>query len=54
MIVYWRLFRKHDGNMAESLVKKTAAIGGSVLLESLAATEGGNGKKSILDQRIDV
>ncbi|HEY5672304.1 MAG TPA: GntR family transcriptional regulator [Malonomonas sp.] len=32
-------FRKNDGRMAENLVKQTAAIGGSVLLESLTAVE---------------
>ncbi|PLX87782.1 MAG: GntR family transcriptional regulator [Desulfuromonas sp.] len=49
-----RAFRKHDGIEAENLVKKTAAIGGEVLLESLTMAEGGKGKKSILQQRIDV
>ncbi len=33
-------FRRHDSKLAESLVKKTAAIGGKVLLESLAHTQG--------------
>jgi DNA-binding GntR family transcriptional regulator len=47
-------FRNHDGDMAENLVKKTAAIGGSVLLESMTAAEGGQGKKSILNQPVDV
>ena len=47
-------FRKHDGSLAENLVKKTAAIGGSVLLESLTEAEGGHGEESILNQRIDV
>lgn len=47
-------FRKHDGIEAENLVKKTAAIGGEVLLESMTQAEGGEGKESILQQRIDV
>ncbi len=47
-------FRSNDGDMAESLVKKTAAIGGRVLLESMTEAEGGQGKESILKQRIDV
>ena len=47
-------FRRHDGATAENLVKKTAAIGGKVLLESLTQAEGGTGKKSILEERIDV
>lgn len=49
-----KAFRKHDGEQAENLVKKTAAIGGEVLLESMTMAEGGKGKKSILQQRIDV
>jgi len=47
-------FRKHDGIEAENLVKKTAVIGGEVLLESMTLAEGGRGKKSVLEQRIDV
>ncbi len=47
-------FRKHDGQLAENLVKKTAAIGGKVLLESMTQAEGGQGLKSILEERIDV
>jgi len=47
-------FRRHDGSTAENLVKKTAAIGGKVLLESMTQAEGGIGKKSILEERIDV
>ena len=47
-------FRRHDGATVENLVKKTAAIGGKVLLESLTQAEGGTGKKSILEERIDV
>lgn len=47
-------FKKQDGEQAENLVKKTAAIGGQVLLESLTEAEGGHGRESILNQRIDV
>ncbi len=47
-------FRNQDGARAESLVKKTAEIGGKVLLESLTQAEGGNGKESILQTRVDV
>lgn len=47
-------FRNHDGGQAENLVKKTAAIGGQVLLESMTQAEGGQGKVAILQQRIDV
>lgn len=47
-------FKNQDGEQAENLVKKTAAIGGQVLLESLTEAEGGHGRESILNQRIDV
>lgn len=47
-------FRTHDGGLAENLVKKTAAIGGKVLLESMTQAEGGQGKQSILQEQIDV
>jgi len=47
-------FRTHDGSLAENLVKKTAAIGGKVLLESMTQAEGGQGEKSILQEQIDV
>jgi DNA-binding GntR family transcriptional regulator len=47
-------FKNQDGNQAENLVKKTAAIGGKVLLEGMMETEGGRARESILNQRIDV
>lgn len=47
-------FKNQDGDQAENLVKKTAAIGGKVLLESMTEAEGGHGRESILSQRIDV
>ncbi len=47
-------FRRHDGKSAEDLVKKTAAIGGKVLLESLAHAQGEPTQKSILNQEMDV
>lgn len=47
-------FRRHDGKSAEDLVKKTAAIGGKVLLESLAHSQGEPTKKSILNKEVDV
>ena len=46
-------FRRHDGKAAEALVKKTATIGGNVLLESLAHTQGDKGKSDLLSQEID-
>ena len=47
-------FRRHDGKMAEDLVKKTAAIGGKVLLESLAHAQGEPTKHSLLGEKMDV
>jgi DNA-binding GntR family transcriptional regulator len=47
-------FRHHDGKAAEELVKKTAAIGGKVLLESLAYSQGKPTKQSLLKEQIDI
>lgn len=47
-------FRRHDGKSAEDLVKKTAAIGGKVLLESLAHSKGEPTQKSILNREVDI
>ncbi|PLY04623.1 MAG: GntR family transcriptional regulator [Desulfuromonas sp.] len=46
-------FRNQDGQTAESLVKETAAIGGKVLLESLAHAQGAPAKDSVLFQNVD-
>jgi len=46
-------FRQHDGKAAEELVKKTAAIGGNVLLESMAHTRGESTSPSLLSKNID-
>ena len=46
-------FRQHDGKAAEALVKKTAAIGGHVLLESMAHSQGQPTSKSLLNKDID-
>ncbi|WP_029914482.1 GntR family transcriptional regulator [Pelobacter seleniigenes] len=47
-------FRRHDGKTAEELVKKTAAIGGKVLLESLVHTQGGEARSTLLDEKINL
>ncbi|WP_020678218.1 GntR family transcriptional regulator [Geopsychrobacter electrodiphilus] len=44
-------FKNQDGDLAEDLVKQTAAIGGQVLLEGM--TDAGQGRASSLDQRND-
>ena len=46
-------FRQHNGKAAESLVKKTAAIGGTVLLESMAHARGETTSESLLHKNID-
>jgi DNA-binding GntR family transcriptional regulator len=46
-------FRRHDGKSAEDLVKQTAAIGGKVLLESLAHSKGEATSASLLNKDID-
>jgi len=48
-------FRNRDGKAAEALVKKTAAIGGKVLLESLSHAEGEEEMdEGLLQQKVDV
>ncbi|MDX2495723.1 MAG: GntR family transcriptional regulator [Desulfuromusa sp.] len=47
-------FHRHDGKAAEALVKKTAAIGGNVLLESMAHERGEPTSKSLLNEKLDV
>ncbi len=46
-------FRRHDGQSAEDLVKKTATLGGKVLLESLAYSQRGQGNKQLLNEKVD-
>ncbi len=47
-------FRRRDGKAAEDLVKKTAAIGGRVLLESLTPPGGADSKGSRSGENIDL
>ena len=46
-------FRHHDGEAAEALVKKTAAIGGKILLESMAHSRGEPTRAALLRENID-
>jgi len=46
-------FRNHDGKAAENLIKKTAAIGGRVLLENMAHSRGEAVNNSLLNENID-
>ncbi len=47
-------FRQHDGKTAEALVKKTAAIGGNVLLESMAHSRGEPASNTLLHEELDI
>jgi len=47
-------FRQHDGEKADNLVRKNAAYGGQVLIQSLAQSEGRSAEKSILQRALDL
>jgi DNA-binding GntR family transcriptional regulator len=47
-------FAIHDGERADNLVRKTAAYGGQVLIQSMAQEEGRRVEKSVLQRAIDV
>jgi len=45
-------FRKHDGELAENLVRRTATIGAEVLIQSLAQEQGKKAEQTV--RRVDV
>lgn len=47
-------FKSKDGERADNLVRKTAAYGGQVLIQSIAQEEGRRVEKSILQRVVDV
>ncbi len=47
-------FKDRDGERADNLVKKTAAYGAQVLIQSLAQAEGRQVESSIFAQNVDV
>jgi DNA-binding GntR family transcriptional regulator len=47
-------FRRHDGELADNLVRKNAAYGGQVLIQSLAQSEGRSAEKTILLRALDI
>ena len=47
-------FRKRDGEKADNLVRKTAAYGGQVLIQSMAQEEGRRIEKTIAQRIVDV
>lgn len=47
-------FRTHDGEMADNLVRQTAAFGGKVLIQSMAKEEGRRVENSVLQRLVDV
>jgi DNA-binding GntR family transcriptional regulator len=47
-------FKSKNGEMADNLVRKTASIGGQVLIQSMAQAEGRRVEKNILSRVIDI
>lgn len=47
-------FRRQDGDQADNLVRKNAAYGGQVLIQSFAQSEGRKVEKSILQRAMDL
>jgi DNA-binding GntR family transcriptional regulator len=47
-------FRNKDGEQADNLVRKNAAYGGQVLIQSFAQSEGRKAEKSILQRAMDL
>ncbi len=47
-------FRNQDGAKADQLVSKTAAIGGQVLIQSMAQEQGHRVENSVLNRSVDV
>jgi DNA-binding GntR family transcriptional regulator len=47
-------FRNKDGERADNLVRKTAALGGQVLIQSIAQEEGRRVEPSIIRRAVDV
>lgn len=47
-------FQAHNGELADNLVRKTAAHGGQVLIQSMAQAEGRRVEKSVLQRALDV
>lgn len=47
-------FRRKDGAAADNQVRKTAAYGGQVLIQSMAQAEGRRAEKSVLRQMVDI
>lgn len=47
-------FKHKDGEKADNLVRKTAALGGQVLIQSIAQEEGRRVEKGILQRAVDV
>ncbi len=47
-------FKARNGDQADNLVRKTASLGGQLLIQSMAQEEGRAVKDSVLDQMVDV
>ncbi len=49
-----KAFKRKDGAQADSLVRKTASLGGQVLIQSMAQSEGREAESAILKKVVDV
>jgi len=49
-----KAFKDHNGEQADFLVKRTAAIGGKLLIQSIAQKEGRKIENSLLLQKVDI
>jgi DNA-binding GntR family transcriptional regulator len=47
-------FKEHDGEKADNLVRRTAAYGGQVLIQSMAQEDGRRVERSVLQRAVDV
>lgn len=47
-------FKARNGDQADNLVRKTASLGGQLLIQSMAQEEGRSVEDSVLDQMVDV
>lgn len=47
-------FKARNGDQADNLVRKTASLGGQLLIQSMAQEEGRSVEDSVLDQMVDI
>ncbi|HKK02027.1 MAG TPA: GntR family transcriptional regulator [Desulfuromonadales bacterium] len=49
-----KAFKSHNGDRADNLVRKTASLGGKVLIQSMAQEEGRRVERSVFERPVDV